>query len=263
VDLASASVASSEALSNQVRACLNCSDFPSAYYYQELENKIKTITDVVQAAADGILKEGMALGKDNEAKWLAEKLLLVKHHGSGNKASLFPTIPLKICKACVYLYTKDSFWYQLLNATLRNLEAVTPEQVKTFGPFCWLLQGCLKLFLPSKVFTVYRGLTIEDDQRQAYMKKEMTFTSFTSTTKNRDVAEMYGGNTLLIMDVNVIEYRTGCHVRYGADISKLSAFRDEEEYLFSPTAIFDFVEYKYDSEKKKHIIYLKVAAKNC
>lgn len=161
------------------------------------------------------------------------------------------------------LYTQNSFLYKRLNEILRDLEAVTPEQVKTLGPFGWLLHNSLQLSLQLTVVKkVYRGLTLTDDQRKKFMEREMTFTSFTSTSTNRHDAENFGGNTLLIMDLDVIEWSTHSRVRCGLNISELSFFPHENEYLIWPTTIFDFVRYERVGEDK-HIIYLKVAAKNC
>jgi hypothetical protein len=60
----------------------------------------------------------------------------------------------------------------------------------------------------SNVRTVYRGTTLTDEQRRRYMKeydKEaeegLYFTSFTSTSSNREVANMFSGNTLFIIDI--------------------------------------------------------------
>ena len=109
-------------------------------------------------------------------------------------------------------------------------------------------------------FVVYRGLTLTDSERQAFMIKEentsITFTSFTSTSRNRILAESFG-DTLLVIDLNVENTKKYKNVGCGADVSSLSDFPNEEEFLMWPEARFHFVKYEYDTEKEKHVIYLK------
>jgi hypothetical protein len=88
------------------------------------------------------------------------------------------------------------------------------------------------------------------------MQEIMKFTSFTSTTRSRKVAEFYDGNTLLIIDLNQYNNK-GKYVTCGRNISSLSDFPVEEEFLIWPGTEFAFVKYEYDVLKKKHIIYLK------
>ena len=84
------------------------------------------------------------------------------------------------------------------------------------------------------------------------MQEIMKFTAFTSTTCNRSIAEFYDGNTLLIIDLDQYE-STVC----GKNISSVSDFPEEEEFLIWPGRDFAFVKYEYDISKKKHMIYLK------
>ncbi|CAF1497538.1 unnamed protein product, partial [Rotaria sordida] len=79
--------------------------------------------------------------------------------------------------------------------------------------------------------TVYRGLTLTDEQRQGFMQPKIKFTAFTSTSKKREKAEKFG-NTLLIIDLNVKHgIHTADNIRCGAIISHLSHYPSEEEYL--------------------------------
>jgi hypothetical protein len=114
----------------------------------------------------------------------------------------------------------------------------------------------------TELRTVYRGLNLDDDQRQDFMKKDIKFTAFTSTSRNRVLAEIFG-NTLLIIDLNVENFFfmiDGVHC--GAYISHLSNFPEEEEFLICPTTLFDFDRYEYDAINMKHNIYLKASEHN-
>ncbi len=81
------------------------------------------------------------------------------------------------------------------------------------------------------------------------------FTYFTLTSCKREVAEFYDGNTILIIDLSDGENDFSC----GVNISAVSEFPEEEEFLIWPGKYFNFVEYDYEKEKKKHIIYLKTS----
>ncbi|CAF1172635.1 unnamed protein product [Didymodactylos carnosus] len=230
---------------------------PKQYWKLELENKIKTMADLAEDAALGIIKEGAALGKVHEARWLAKQLFTVKHFGNDVKAQ-YSRVPREIGETCVYLYTKESFWYKSVNGLFRKPETVTIDQLKTYGPFCHLMHWYLKKnHTTDSVTTVYRGLNLNDEQRQEFTKANIKFTSFTSATKTRGNAEHFG-NTLLIIHLNVEDqFNEAEDVICGADISALSDFPDEEEFLIWPGSDFRFVKEEYDRAKEKYVIYLE------
>ena len=231
---------------------------PKQYWKLELENKIKTMADLAEDAAIGIIKEGTALGKAHEARWLAKQLFTVKHFGSNVKAQ-YSRVPRAIGETCVYLYTKESFWYKSLTGFLRKPDMVTIDQLKTYGPFCHLMHWYLKKNCTTDtVRTVYRSLSINDEQRQAFMKPNIKFTSFTSSVKSRENAEHFG-DTLLIIHLRVEDQfgKGEEDVICGGDISTLSDFPDEEEFLIWPGSDFRFVKEEYDPTKEKHVIYLE------
>jgi hypothetical protein len=239
--------------------------FHSVYWHQKLCFKNKTLADVVEEAAQGILKTGISVAKTCEAHWLAEQLLAVKASGTNIiPEDLYESpIPSDIGKTCVYLYTKESFWYKLVNKTLRHPLTVTHEHVETLGPFCYLLQRYLEQINTSGIRTVYRGLNLTNEERQQFMAEYILFKSFTSTSINREKAEEFG-NTLLIIDLNVKIFHLfkDSRHRVGACISHISDFPNEEEFLFSTGARFHFVKYEYDTSENKHIIYLKSDKRN-
>jgi len=234
--------------------------FPSVYYDFHLEHTSKTLADVVEEAAYGIEREGTNVGKPKEGEWLALQLYNLKHVGNDIKADEDTVyIPDEIGQTCVFIYTIGCFWYKLINKILNNPPSVTYDYIKTLGPFCWILDEYLNQMKTASVTTVYRGTTLTDEQRQRYMKeydKEadegLYFTSFTSTSSNREVANMFSGNTLFIIDL------LGVSDRCGANITYLSKFPDEEEYLLCPLVELRFIKYEYDTISNKHIIYLRI-----
>ena len=231
---------------------------PKQYWKLELENKNKTMADIADDAAQGIIKQGTAFGKIHEAQWLAKQLLIVKHFGNDVKAH-YSHVPKEIGQTCVYLYTKDSFWYKSIMSFLRNQEIVTIDQLKVHGPFCHLIHWYLKKnFSTNSITTVYRSLNLNDEQRIQFTKDKIKFISFTSSTKNREKAEQFG-NTLLIIHPNIGDQlnEDGEDRICGADISFLSDYPDEEEFLIWPGSDFSFVKEEYDTIKDKHIIYLE------
>lgn len=234
-------------------------DVPDEYSNLELWKKDKTITDVVEEAAQGIITEGTAIGKTHEAQWLSRQLLAVKLFGTDIEAfsSFFaePEIPPEIGDTCVHLYTWDSFWYKLINRITRSSQKLTHEHFRIFGPFCWLLQCYLRQTMTTDLVTVYRGVDLTEDEREKFMKDQIIFRSFTSTTKNRTLAEWYG-NTLLIIDLDLKA------ARCGSSIAHVSNFPEEEEFLIWILTGFDFVKYEYDNENQKHIIFLKSSHMN-
>ncbi|UJR07364.1 hypothetical protein I4U23_011650 [Adineta vaga] len=201
--------------------------------------------------------------KEKEAQWLAHKLRDVKTFGR-NKEVLKEEMPEEIGETCVYLYTKQSFWYKLINETLRLFKRITTELLKTLRPFCFLLDQYLTQHISANEYdrtlamlcdqrldvkendedisTVYRGVTLTDEEREQMMDPMMgsiIFTSFTSTNLNKRDC-FYG--------------KQEC----GVYVANISQFPIEEEFLIKPVTMFQFVKYHYDNFKKKHILYLKL-----
>jgi hypothetical protein len=232
-------------------------DVTYAYTAAYLHGTNKTVADVVTDAVEGIIKQGITLGEQREAQSLAQQLRDVAHFASQERAGRYPKIPSQIGKTCVNMYSKESFWCKLINRVLRSSETITHEELRTLGPFCHLLQQYLIAFSTEPNFTVYRGLTLTAEQRKEFVEGHMQFMSFTSTSRNRNKAEQFG-NTLLIIDLNVPDRWTddeNVNIRCGADISHLSDFPGEEEYLIRPGTDFQFAKYEHGSNNK-HIIHL-------
>ncbi|CAF3919342.1 unnamed protein product [Rotaria sp. Silwood1] len=252
---------------DDVLPLLRSSDIVGAYIVQEVKKNNKTITNIIDDAAEGIIEEGRPLGNLHEAEWLAPKLLNLIQSGAASRAEDTTHRPPPIVgQTAVHLYTRNSFWYKLLNHVLRNPQMITKKQVKTMGSFLYLLNMYFDGGFRSDDFsTVYRGLNLTDEEREEFINKEdgiIEFKAFTSTSKNRELAELFG-NTLLIIDLSpeLTSWRTRLMngKRYsGADVSNVSNFPDEEEFLICPRREkLKFVKYEYDFNKQKHVIYIK------
>ena len=238
-------------------------------YYLSCENKGKTITDVVEEAAQGIIAEGTILDNRCQAEWLAQQLRNVKHLGTNvyviEEMYMLPNIPSEIGQSCIHLYSRESFWYKLINRELRDDHTATVEQVRTIGPFCFLLKQYLLRNPSYNIETVYRSLNLDDEDRQKFMQQSLWFSAFTSTSKNRQLAELYGGNTLLI--INLYECSMWTMGRKDAvdcatEITDYSHFPEEEEVLIWPGNKFDFIKHEHDVTNKKYVIYLSAALTN-
>ncbi|CAF0944729.1 unnamed protein product [Rotaria sp. Silwood1] len=68
------------------------------YWNLQLQNKNKTIAEVVEEAAHGIIKEGSAIGKVHEAQWLSQQLVAIKgdNIGDNNNENQLPSLPPSI-----------------------------------------------------------------------------------------------------------------------------------------------------------------------
>jgi hypothetical protein len=147
------------------------------------------------------------------------------------------------------LYTAESFLYKLINSSLRNNDM---SKVDTLGPFCYLLYHRLRLDRVRGDQLLYRGTTLSIEMLNEYKQavgKEIVWLPFTSTSKERRVAEVYRGNTLFIISSKDTW-------RPQNDISKLSYYPDEQEVLLSPLYSFTFDRVELDSTSEKYLIYM-------
>jgi hypothetical protein len=162
------------------------------------------------------------------------------------------------CVCCAHLYTLDSFLFKLVNDTLRNQDLT---KVETLGAYCWLLQSYIgwTATIPRHITTVYRGCTLRKDEVEEYQQaigQTIRWHAFTSTTKSREVAEAYSGNTLFIITLD----KTGRNEHHEHDISSVSQFPDEDEVLLVPDHNFiveNVEDHLSSSSEERYFIYLK------
>lgn len=157
----------------------------------------------------------------------------------------------RLNECAVKLYTKETFLYKVLNAALRNDDM---SKTETLGPLCFLINSYVsgRTNLTEEQF-IYRGMGLEDEmliEYSAAVGEEIDWPAFTSTTKDRAVAELFG-NTLCI-----ITLRRGLFV-HGRDISHLSAIEGEDEFLLSVGFVLQVERVEIDPNKQKHKIYLR------
>jgi hypothetical protein len=190
----------------------------------------------IDSCADGILEEAIKSNSNSitEAKWMAKLL-----HSCKTKSRQ------EVTKTCIHLYTRESFLYRILNTALRNNDH---SKIATLGPLCYLIQDFTRTF-KGFIGTVYRGLSLSSEQILTYKQAVgswHTWPSFTSTSKNRKMAEIRG-NTLVI--ITVAKYNHSNFVR-GLEIAEMSHFPNEEEVLLPAGVIFQIISVKkYSSQK--------------
>lgn len=196
-----------------------------------------TEKDIVDAAIQGIEQEGLRKVEfKKEATEICDELRKVRN--CGNK--------LDIKKCAVRLYTGNGMLPSLVNKALREDNRRVYQN--SLGPFCYLIYSYLSLRDSFDIYpyrgTVYRGARLQPGMIGRFQKKmkekkgSLTWVSFTSTTKNRMVADIFSGNTLFEILLSDDDYFTS----QGIDISHLSKMPDEEEVLLPPGFQFDIVD---------------------
>ncbi|CAF0729892.1 unnamed protein product [Adineta steineri] len=84
----------------------------------QLPSRDETIVPmVVEKAALGLIEEGKKIGKQQEATYMAEKLMKQQKGGIN-----------EVWQCCAYLYSMNSFLYQKLNETMRLIGSEEHEQ---------------------------------------------------------------------------------------------------------------------------------------
>ncbi|CAF4238749.1 unnamed protein product, partial [Rotaria magnacalcarata] len=202
---------------------------------------------IVEKAAFGIIEEGKKIGKQREAKWMAEQLMAQKENGMK-----------EVWKCCAHLYSMESFLYKKLNEIMRLIgseehEHVWRSKIRTFGPFCLLLWDDPINKKPNKgKELLYRGANLTGTQIATYRNLSQrpdeyrSFQAFTSCSRNRTKAEIFG-NALFIIKVSYA---------FTVDLSSSSEYPYEEEELIAPAVCFTVQQVEFDETTNKHLIYL-------
>lgn len=212
------------------------------------------VTMVVDKAVQGIIDEGRKVGKQNEGKILGRCLSEKRQAGIQH-----------VWKCCVYLYSLESFLFQIIHETLRFIgneehEQLWKDRVKTLGPFCLLLWDNPFDSKPIQSGTqVYRGAEMSEElitklkKDSAVVPKPIySFQAFTSCTRNRTIAEKFG-NVLFIMKIRV---------GFSIDLHSYSKYPHEEEEILLPGITYVINSVKFDATLKKHLITLTLQQKH-
>lgn len=196
----------------------------------------------IEACAQGIIKEA-ALNDNHsktEAAYMAEKLRLCKKKTR-----------VEVSKQCINFYTKDSFLYYVLNQALRDEDH---SKLETLGPLCYLIRNYSR-FSKDYIGTVYRGIQLDHTEIETYkdnIGQWKTWTAYTSTSRDRQMAEVFG-NTLFIIEVT----DTKLSALRTYDIAHISHYPHEEEILIPAGVSFQILKVEQDTQQK-HIIHVKI-----
>ncbi len=199
-----------------------------------------SVSTCISAVIDGIRHEGLLQKKHTEV----EKVVQLLEQIPKNDTDL-------IGLRCIYLYTRDSFIYRVLNTFLRDQDF---SKVPTLGPFFKILylQFSKYRLEPNEAesLMVYRGTKLNSSELRAFRrgtgKKSFYWLQFLSTSKNLEVAKMYEKNAFFIIRLNKL-YGDGRAMQ----IPKLSQFEEELEVLLRPGVEFSIDKCVCDDEEKK------------
>ena len=128
------------------------------------------------------------------------------------------------------------------------------SKLDTLGPFRWLLFNHLCGSIDLRELIVYRGMDLTADMIDEYKDAigfKIVWPAYTSTTKDRRVAETYG-NALFIITIHNF-----CQPR--GDISSISQYPDEQEVLLNPQYRFKVKKVERDPTSGKYLVYMKSA----
>jgi hypothetical protein len=196
----------------------------------------------IEACARGIIQE--AALHDNHSK--AEAAYMAGKIRQCSRKSR-----IEISKQCIYFYTKDSFLYYALNKALREQDH---SKLETLGPLCYLIRNYSRL-LQNHTGTVYRGVELKHNEIEEYKRHTgewKTWPAYTSTTKDREMAEAFG-NTLFIIEIADVKLCSSC----AYDIAHISSYPLEQEVLIPVGISFLILKVEQDLSSK-YIIYLQV-----
>ena len=189
-----------------------------------------------------ILEEALAYDVRNNTDAADMAGQLRQHSGKSRR---------EVSELCMKFYTKDCFLYSALNQALRECDLT---KLQTLGPYAYLLSNHART-CKEYCGTVYRSAELTPAHIEVYRMALGTWKSwpaYTSTSRDRDVAEMFG-NTLFVIEI------TGPYPTSPAafDISSLSDFSEEAE-IFIPNGIsFQILSVDQVAEGR-YLIHLKI-----
>ncbi|CAF3664220.1 unnamed protein product [Adineta steineri] len=227
-----------------VKSCNN-NDLNDRRFINEWKRRYTkmSIDDKLEQAANGIIKEGMQLGKQIEAEWIAQQLRSVKSKSN-----------VEMEKCIILLYTHESFLYRLINTTLRENDQ---SKIDNLGAFAELLSKCdcsSSMDQLGYAGELYRGAQLDEQTIESYRQsvgQTKTWDAFSSTSKNRKKAESFGNVLFIINRDKSTRYRFS-----GMDISSISHYPEEEEVLIRAARNFTIEKFERDDLTGKYRIFL-------
>ncbi|CAF3369082.1 unnamed protein product [Rotaria socialis] len=196
----------------------------------------------IEACAQGIIQEALQhdSNSNTEAAFMAKRI-----------RQCVGQPRLAVSRLCIRFYTKDSFLYDVLNKALRELDL---SKLETLGPLGYLISAYSR-DAQEFVGTVYRGVELkytEIEQYKCAIGMWKTWPAYTSTSKNRKMAEFYG-NTLFVIEIT--DNKLSAPRTF--DISNISSFPEEEEVLLPAGACFQIINVTQNREQK-YIIDIQI-----
>ncbi|CAF2458972.1 unnamed protein product [Rotaria sp. Silwood2] len=125
---------------------------------------------------------------------------------------------------------------------------------QTLGPLCYLIRGYSRLS-KDYIGTVYRGVHLTNIEIEAHKRnigEWKTWEAYTSTSKDRQMAEMFG-NTLFIIEITDVKLSAP----RAYDIAHISSYPNEKEVLMPGGVSFQILNVVQDASQK-YIINVKV-----
>ncbi|CAF1468906.1 unnamed protein product [Didymodactylos carnosus] len=240
--------------------------YKNGFDFDKLMKKQSMTLAVLKYAVTGIEAEGKEINQLDQAKEICDYLSRIKQPVTAN--------PSDIGRCCVYLYTKDTFLYKRTNELLRQERNNAPGDIliERLAPYCALLSSYLQMqFINDGTFVqeenlrlytskhmkyIYRGSNLSQEMIEQYKQnigKRISWPAFSSMSKSRRVAELFG-NTLFMVDASVIK---SISTDYLADIEKISAFPEEQEVLLTAGINLEIRDVKEEEcEKYTILVYL-------
>jgi hypothetical protein len=197
---------------------------------------------IVDKVASEIASIGRERGRETDAQKMIAGLRERKEYGER-----------AILEYCVNLYTQSSFLFRAFHQDLGDYYALDAGKLANYER---LLSLYVESYGKSHIGTVYRGAMLNDERLKLHVGSDYYTAwysnTYLSTSKCRQVAEMFG-NTLMIIEIDEVSDNKGKSV----DVSELSVFPEEEEVLLTPEyMLFKVKQPEFDSNLNKHIIYL-------
>lgn len=200
-------------------------------------------TSAIDLCISGVLEEATKHNSNSktEAQWMADQLCACK------------TKPRhEVSKTCIHLYTRESFLYHVVNTALRDGDY---SKLDTIGPLCFLI-NCYSHKCTEFIGTIYRGVQLSHAMVEVYKQAIYswhTWPSYSSTTKNRKMAE-FRGNTLLIIEITSSKFA----LKRAFDVTGVSHFPNEEEVLLPAGTFFQILSVEQDPVSQKYIINIQI-----
>ncbi|CAF3660015.1 unnamed protein product [Rotaria sp. Silwood1] len=174
-------------------------------------------------------------------------------------------------QCCAKIYTGEFFLYKVLNKTLRKNDF---SKLHTLGPYCFLLYNYIgshvnnawlsrykRRFRHIKMasLVVYRCDFASEQTINEYKKavgqtnKYFKWTTFVSTSKQRNQAEKFRNNTLYIIKL----IQADINDQY-SDLTEISYYPREQEVMLAPGVRFKVQGVSFDDQLQQNEITIEI-----